>query len=333
MLINGPTLRTSQTCMKPKWSDVQSARQLLRRHFPPTRLLFASSLSRGTHAQVYLKLESEMPTGSFKVRGAVYALHSEMKQRSVSEVVASSTGNHGAAVAYAGKLLNVPAKIFLPRNANPTKQRRIRELGAEIVEHGKDISEAFDSANEYASRTDAFLLNDATNPNVPAATATIGVEVIEQLPEVAAIWVPMGDTALIRGIAFATKHLRPAIRIVGIQAERAPAYYLSWKRGATVSTDTCDTIADGLATRIPMQDNVTAIRELVDDVRLVSEAQMLGAIEHLLMQEHIVAEPAGAASTAGWLADSSSAANGPIALLVTGGNISEPILRQVLDRP
>jgi len=99
----------------------------------------------------------------------------------------------------------------------------LRILTQDLTIDGLVICEAFDSANEYASRTDAFLLNDATNPNVPAATATIGVEVIEQLPEVAAIWVPMGDTALIRGIAFATKHLRPAIRIVGIQAERRSA--------------------------------------------------------------------------------------------------------------
>jgi threonine dehydratase len=281
---------------------------------------------------VCLKLESELPTGSFKVRGALYALHVEIAHASVKEVVASSTGNHGAAVAYAGKLLNVPVKIFLPRNANSTKQNRIRGLGAEIIKTGQDISDAFESATEYAKRTGAFLLNDATNPEVPFGTATIALEIIEQAPDVSEIWIPVGDTALIRGIASAAKHLRPAIRIVGVQAERAPAYYLSWKRGAAVSTDTCDTIADGLATRIPVNENVIAIRALVDDVRLVTEAQMLNAIEHLLVHEYIVAEPAGAATTAAWLADSRYAAMGSIVLLVTGSNIAESILRQVLTR-
>jgi threonine dehydratase len=226
--------------------------------------------------------------------------------------------------------MRLSVKTFLPRNANPIKQDRIRELGGLIVEQGKDISEAFESASEYASRTGAFLLNDATNLDVPVGTATIAVEIVEELPDVTAIWVPMGDTALIRGIASAAKHLRPKVRIVGVQAEGAPAYYLSWKQGVAVSTDFCDTIADGLATRSPVPENVLAIRELVDDVRLVSEAQMLRAVEHLLVKEHIVAEPAGAATTAAWVADSNSEAHGPTVLLVTGSNIAESVLRQAL---
>jgi threonine dehydratase len=318
--------------MKPAWSDVQTAQKFLQQYFKPTRLLCASSLGRGAGAPVYLKLESEMPTGSFKVRGALCALHAGIERKPVTEVVASSTGNHGAAVAYAGKLTNLPVRIFLPCNANQTKQDRIRELGGLIVEHGKDISEAFESASEYASRTGAFLLNDATARDVPAGTATIAVEIVEQLPDVTAIWVPMGDTALIRGIASAAKHLRPKVQIVGVQAQRAPAYYLSWKQGVAVSTDICDTIADGLATRTPVQENVLAIRELVDDIRLVTEAQMLRAIEHLLVKEHIVAEPAGAAATAAWVADSNSEACGPTVLLVTGSNIAESVLRQALTQ-
>ena len=271
-----------------------------------------------------------MPTGSFKVRGALYALHAEMTKRQIVEVVASSTGNHGAAVAHAAKLLNVSAKIFLPINANPTKQGRIRACGAEIVEHGKDITEAFEGAREFAKRSGGFLLDDATNRDVPAGTATIAVEIIEQLPDVKEIWVPVGDSALIRGIASVAKRLRPEVRVVGIQAERAPAYYLSWKQGFAVPTDTCDTIADGLATRTPIEENVAAIRELVDDVRLVTEDQMLRAIEHLLVKEHVVAEPAGAAATAAWLSDSTAAPSGPIVLVVTGSNIAKPILRHAL---
>ena len=321
------------TSAKPKWPDIEGARQFLQPHFRPTRLIAATSLNNLPHAQVHLKLESEMPTGSFKVRGALYALHAEMTKRQIVEVVASSTGNHGAAVAHAAKLLNVSAKIFLPINANPTKQARIRACGAEIVEHGKDITEAFEGAREYAKRSGGFLLDDATNRDVPAGTATIAVEIIEQLPDVKEIWVPVGDSALIRGIASVAKRLRPEVRVVGIQAERAPAYYLSWKQGFAVPTDTCDTIADGLATRTPIEENVAAIRELVDDVRLVTEDQMLRAIEHLLVKEHVVAEPAGAAATAAWLSDSTAstaAPSGPIVLVVTGSNIAKPILQHAL---
>jgi threonine dehydratase len=320
------------TSARPKWPNIEYALQFLQRFFPPTRCVAATSLSKRTHGQVHFKLESEMPTGSFKVRGAMYALHAEMTRRQVTEVVASSTGNHGAAVAYAAKLLNVPAKIFLPVKSNLNKQSRIRACGAEIVEHGKDISEAFEAAQQYAGQCGAFLLNDATNTDVPAGTATIAVEILQQLPNVAAIWVPIGDTALIRGVASAAKHLRPGVRIVGVQAERAPAYYLSCKQGIAVSTDACDTIADGLATRIPVEENVIAIRELVDDVRLVTEEQMLGAIAHLRVKECIVSEPAGAATTAAWLADSASASSGQNVLIVTGSNIAEAVLQLALTR-
>jgi threonine dehydratase len=189
------------------WARLQTGLQFLRRYFAPTRLPCASSLGRGRDTQVYLKLESELPTGSFKLRGALYALNAEMGRRRVPEVVAPSTGNHGAAVAYAGKILN-------------------------------------------------------------------------------------------------------------------PSYYLSWKRGVVVTTKSCDTIADGLATGIPIQENVTAIRALVDDVNLVTEAQLLSAVEHLYISEQIVAEPAGAATTAAWLAVSQHRPDAPVVLLVTGSNSS-----------
>ncbi len=315
---------------KPTWSQIQEAQGFLRDRLPSSRLLCASSLHRHDHASIYLKLETEMPTGSFKVRGALFALHAEIEQRPVTEVVTASTGNHGAAVAYAARLLSVPAKIFVPYPVNEVKRKRIQELGALIVEDGKDITEARGLAAEYSNQRDAFVLDDATNPNVPAGAATIASEIVQQLPEVAAILVPIGDSALIRGVASAAKHLRPKLRIIGVQAERAPAYYLSWMQGVSVRTETCNTIADGLATRVPVDENVRAIQELVDDVRLVGDEQMLNAIRHLWVNEQVMAEPAGAATTAAWLADdASSALDGPTVLLVTGANISESVRRQV----
>ena len=213
--------------------------------------------------------------------------------------------------------------------ANPVKQSRIRALGADIVEHGKDISDAGEVAVQYAQNSDAFYFNDATNSDVPAGTATIACEILAQLPEVA-VWAPMGDTALIRGVASAAKHLRPEVRIVGVQAERAPAYCLSWKSGVPVATSTCDTVADGLATRTPTRENVAVIRALVDEVRLVTESQMLAAIKHLLIEEHLVAEPAGAATTGAYMADSLPARHGLLVLLLSGANISESALRDAV---
>jgi threonine dehydratase len=317
-----------------EWLRFVEARELLARHLPKTRLVRARSLEKNPEQKICLKLESEMPTGSFKVRGAIYALsvHERREPGGVREVVASSTGNHGAAVAYAAQLLGWKARIFLPEKCNPVKRQNIARLGAEIVEKGaQDLAGAFEGATEYSRANGAFFLNDATDPDLPAGPGTIACEILEQQPEVRAIYVPMGDTALIRGVAAAAKHLSPNVKLVGVQAERAPSYYLSWKDGRAIETATCDTIADGLATRTPADANVKAIRELVDDVVLVSEEELLDAIGRLLMDEHVLAEPAGAAATAALLKDKNRGEQSA-ALLLTGANISRPVLQQAVNR-
>ena len=307
-------------------STVRDARELLARYLPVTPAVPAPSLSNDI-VPVCLKLETHLPTNSFKPRGALYALATNLSRRKITEVTASSTGNHGAAVAYAAKMLGVPATIFLPSNPNPVKREKIRELGARIVESGAaDLAQAFQDAAEYSRRPGIYFLNDATDPDLPAGPATIGLEIADQVPDVATIYVPMGDTALIRGLAAAAKQLIPGVTIIGVQAERAPSYYLSWKQGISVPTDTCDTCADGLATRTPDADNVRIIRDLVDDIMLVSEEQMLNAIRYLYEHEGVLAEPAGAAATAAFLAN--PARDGPTVLLVSGANLSQEVRRQ-----
>jgi len=263
----------------------------------------------------------------------VYTLALKLKQGSIEKVVASSTGNHGAAVAYAAKALGVRAKIFLPERCNPVKRKRIADLGAEIVEKGRDISDAYDLAmRECAWNPTAFFLNDADDPDLPSATGVIGIEILRQRPQVKAIYVPMGDSALIRGIAATVKQMSPQVRVIGVQAERAPSYYLSWKSGKVVTTDSCDTIADGLATRTPIQANVESIRELIDHIVLVTEPELLRSVETLLLEEHVLAEPAGAASSAALLR---SEDRGPdvedVVLVVSGANISRDVLRKALE--
>jgi threonine dehydratase len=316
--------------IQPDISTIREAQKYLGKYFARTRLIAAPFLSQSTGKKVYLKLEAELPTGSFKVRGAFWALAQRMKRGRVREVVASSTGNHGAAVAYAAKEFGIAARIFLPTNCNPVKRGRIESLGAAIVESGGgDLASAFELAAEYAKQPDVFFLNDATDKDLPAGPATIACEILEQLPEASAIFVPMGDTALIRGIAAASKQIAPQVKIIGVQAERAPAYYLSWKAGKVVGTETCDTIADGLATRTPEAENVREVESLVDDVVLVSEEEMLRAIEALLVEEHVLAEPAGAASTAALLKSSAGCGDSPV-LIVSGANISREVLKRAI---
>ena len=299
---------------------------------PVVRVEAAGALGR----TIYLKNESVLPTGSFKVRGAIHGLKAACSRGIVSEVVAASTGNHGAAVAYAGKLLGVSVRIFLPEHPNPVKAARIREFGAVLVETGRDLTDAIDAAQEYVTSAGALFLDDASSPEIPAGTATIAAEILEDVPDVDEVYVPMGDTALIRGVASALRLASRRIRIVGVVAETAPAYYLSWRSGQVTETATADTIADGLAVRRPLAANVTAIRNLVDDVVTVSEREMLEAIAWVRAAAGILAEPSGAASVAAVIATGSAESEGtaqraaPVTVaLVTGGNISPDVERQL----
>jgi threonine dehydratase len=295
---------------------------LLASYLGPTPLVRAGSFSTPDRA-VYLKDETVLPTGSFKVRGAIYALSANLARHAVHEVVAASTGNHGAAVAYAARLLGVRARVFLPRDSNPVKVARIRGLGATLVEHGVDLAAAIDAASAHAARTGAFFLHDASDPDVPIGTATIGAEIIEELPSLDVAYVPIGDTALIRGVAPALRLTSRPIHIVGVVAAGAPAYHLSWKAGEVVETDLVRTIADGLAVRRPIAPNVVSIRELVSDVVTVSEHEMMDAIALLRASSGILAEPSGAAALAVLLRDKPRL--GTCVALVTGRNISPEV--------
>src|SRR2546421_648699 len=194
----------------PNIFTIREAQRFLAKYFAPTRLIAAPFLSQTADRNVYLKLETELPTGSFKVRGAFWALAQRLNGGPIQEVATCSTGNHGAAVAYAAKQFGIKARIFLPANCNPVKRGRISGLGAAIVESGGgDLASAFALAAEYAKQPGVHFLNDATDADLPAGPATIGCEILEQLPETSAVVVPMGDTALIRGSAAAAKQIAP----------------------------------------------------------------------------------------------------------------------------
>lgn len=308
--------------------QVRDARELLRPFLRPTRLIQTERIGRDSDTRVFLKLESDLPTGSFKARGALYALLKNVVQRPIRGVVAASTGNHGAAVAYAARLAKLPATIFLPESPNPLKRARIVALGASVKEVEWKPESLGDAAAAFAREHDYYFLNDASDELVPAGTATIAAEIFDELPAPDVIIVPMGDTALIRGVASEAKRRKPDVKVIGVQATQAPSYARSWQEGRVVTTDTCDTIADGLATYVPLEANIRVIRELVDEVCLVSEEEMLQAIRALLFEEHVIAEAAGAAATAAYLQNPTAYSGRTIVLLVTGSNIPHELLRR-----
>ena len=316
--------------MIPTSEQVNDARELLREFLRPTRLVKAERLSRDTDTRIYLKLETDLPTHAFKPRGALYALMKNLQQRSVKGVVAASTGNHGAAVAYAARIAKLPATIFLPENPNPIKRARIVALGATVKEIAPEAEALADAAASFAEEHNYYFLNDASDDLVPVGTATIAAEILDELPAPDVLVVPMGDTALIRGVAAEAKRRHPAVRIVGVQAAQAPSYFRSWHEARVITTETCDTIADGLATCVPLERNVRVIRELVDEVCLVSEDELLNGIRTLLFEEHVVAEAAGAAATAAYLQNPAAYAGRSVVLLVTGANITPDLLTRAI---
>ncbi len=319
--------------MIPTSEQINDAREVLRAFLRPTRLVRADGIARDRETEIYLKLETELPTGSFKPRGALYALMKNLEQGSIKGVVAASTGNHGAAVAYAAQLAKLPATIFLPESPNPIKRARIVALGASVMEVEWKAESLGNAAAAFAQEHDYYFLNDAEDDLVPVGTATIAAEILDEFPTPDVMIVPMGDTALIRGVAAEAKRRHPSVRIVGVQAVQAPAYARSWQEGRVVTTETCDTIADGLATCVPAESNVREIRELVDEVRLVSEDEMIQGIRTLLFEEHLVAEPAGAAATAAYLQNPAAYAGRSVVLLVTGSNIPDQLLSQAATLP
>ena len=220
--------------------------------------------------------------------------------------------------------------IFLPESPNPIKRDSIVQLGASVREVESTPHSLADAADKFAKENDYYFLNDASDELVPVGTATIAAEILDELPTPDVIIVPMGDTALIRGVAAEAKRRHRSVKIVGVQASEAPSYVRSWHEGRVVETETCDTMADGLATCVPLEPNVRAIRELVDDVCLVSEDELLNGIRVLLLEEHLVAEGAAAAGVAAYLQNKNAYADRSVVLLVTGSNVTHDILRRAI---
>jgi threonine dehydratase len=315
--------------------QVRAAQTMLRDIVPESRLLASPSLSKQSGGSVFLKLECEGPTGSFKVRGAYHAIKTKKMPfgGGLPGVTTASTGNHGAAVAYAASKMRIPARVYLPENPNPAKKQRIQQLGAEIVEAGKFLEDTREHAAKYAERSGWYNVVDGVDALMLPGTGTIGCEIIDKLPTADVIFVPVGDSTLIRGLAFAAKQLRPTVNIVGVQAERAPAYALAFTKGHAISTDNADTIADGLSVRDAMEDNVKQIQGLVDEFQLVSEEEMLTAMRHLHEVAQVTAEPAGAATTAAFLKSPTGYAGKSVVLLVTGSNAPSDLVARALQTP
>jgi threonine dehydratase len=287
-------------------------------------------LSALTGSPVLLKCENLQRTGSFKVRGAYTRMSRLSEEERALGVVAASAGNHAQGVALAAQALGIKATVFMPEGAPIPKEKATRGYGADVVFHGRYLEDSLAEAREFQKRTGAILIHPFDNADVVAGQGTVGLEILEQAPDVETIVVPCGGGGLLSGIAIAVKATHPEMQVIGVQAEGAAAYPESLRAGHPVPLASMSTMADGIAVGLPGEVTFTTVRDLVDEIVTVSEASLSGAVLAALERTKMVVEPAGAAAVAAIL-DNPARFGTPSVAVLSGGNIDPLLLGKVIQ--
>ena len=309
------------TPQPPTRRDIEEARDFIAPHLPPTPLVHSPGLSGLLGCAYHVKCENLQPVGAFIVRGGVN-LVGRLGDEAGAGIVSASTGNHGQSLAYAGRLFNVPVVIFAPaENTYPLKLEAMRELGADVRLYGRDFDEAREQVEQVAKDEGLRYVHSANEPRLIAGVGTMGLEILEDLPDVEVVLVPVGGGSGACGIALAVKHARPETRIIGVQAERAPACYRAWKERRLDLECPMETSPQGLATRVPFEMTMRIMWEMLDDLLLVSEESIATAIQLLARHARQVAEGAGAAALAGALQMKEKLAGKKVVGILSGGNL------------
>jgi threonine dehydratase len=314
-------------------ADVRDARERVSATARHTPLDYSHTYSKMTGAEVYLKLENFQRTGSFKIRGATNRIKTLTEDETNAGVVTASAGNHAQGVALAASRVGVDSKIVMPTNAPISKVSATRNYGAEVDLHGDDYNEAAERAHEIEREEDRTYVHAFDDEMVMAGQGTIGLEIVEDLPEVDTVVVPIGGGGLISGIATAVKAHDPETRVVGVQAEGASSVATSLQKGEIHELDAVDTIADGIATRRVGERPFEVIQERVDDVVTVPDADIAMAITNLLERSKTMVEGAGAVPLAAVLEDHMGYEEGEVIVpALCGGNIDLNMLTTVVMR-
>lgn len=283
-------------------------------------------------ANVYVKCEDETPIKSFKGRGALWLLACLQDRAAGAGVITASTGNHGQGVAFAAARFGVRSVVVVPAGSSPLKMDKIRGFGAELRVMGTDLAQASAAAREAAAAEGFVYVEDGEDTSLMAGAATVGWEILEDLPEADTIVVPVGGGNLIAGIALVAKRLKPSVRIIGVQSAAAPAVARSFEAGRVIDVPSA-TFAGGLATSFPGQLAFAVIRELVDDMVLVSEAELRAEMREALASRATLIEGAAAAASAGLRRYGSSWGGACTVLVQTGANVSLAELQSALAAP
>ncbi len=286
-------------------------------------------LSQGLGVPVVVKVETANPIGCFKGRGTWLAVSELLGRGEVGErrgVVVASAGNFGQGVAYAGRAMGIPVIVFAAQTANRAKVAAMRRLGADVRLVGEDFDAAREAAAAHAVETSWELMVDGADPWIAIGAGSLACELTDAvaagaLPGLAAVYVPVGNGALIGGIGVWMRHAAPTTRVIGVQAAGAPAMTLSWRAKRPIETERADTIADGIAARVPVPEALSLMLEVVDDMLLVDDPSIMAATAQLSAELPLAIEPSAGAA---WAAALQQPPTGPIALILTGGNVTPP---------
>ncbi|MFE3827129.1 threonine ammonia-lyase [Streptomyces sp. NPDC059092] len=309
--------------------DIRGAQKMLSGVARTTAMEGSRHLTALVGAPVLLKCENLQRTGSFKLRGAYVRIAGLSPEERAAGVVAASAGNHAQGVALASTLLGVRSTVFMPVGAPLPKVAATRDYGAEVRLHGQVVDETLAAAQEYAHDTGAVFIHPFDHPDIIAGQGTVGLEILEQCPEVRTIVVGIGGGGLAAGIAVAVKALRPDIRLIGVQAAGAAAYPPSLRAGRPVTVESPHTMADGIKVGRPGDIPFRIVEELVDEVRTVSEDELSSALLLCLERAKLVVEPAGASPVAALLSDP-EAFRGPVVAVLSGGNVDPVLMQRIL---
>jgi threonine dehydratase len=314
----------------PTLRDVLDARNRIRPYLARTPLREYGALSEAVGCEVFVKHENHQPTCAFKIRGGINLVSQLGAEERLKGVVTASTGNHGQSIALACRMFGVKATVCVPRNPNPDKVRAIRGYGAEIVEEGVDFEEAKNNAERLARERGARYVHSGNEPHLIAGVGTIGLEMVEDQPDLDVVIVPVGGGSGASGVSTVYKAMSPGTRVIGVQAEEAQSVYLSWRSGRMESTGKSKTFADGLATRSAFELPLEIMRKNLDGFVLVSEEEMRAAIRLYVAKAHTIAEGAGAASLAAAVKMRGELRGKRVGVVLSGGNLTAEMLREIL---
>lgn len=313
-------------------SEIKRAQENIKEVVRRTPLFYSSTFSKQSGYEIYLKCENKQKTGAFKLRGAYNKITNLTQEEKDRGVIASSAGNHAQGVAYAATACGIKSTIVMPVTAPQAKVEATKGYGAEVVQFGEVYDECYEKAIEIQKQTGATFVHPFNDEEVMAGQGTIALEILEDLPDVDAILVPIGGGGLIAGIAVAAKTIKPEVKIIGVQAEIIASSKASLEAGKVVTVEGTKSLADGISVKTPGDISFKYIKEYVDEIVTVSEDEISFASFALMERGKLIAEGAGATPLAAILANKIKISGKKIAVLVSGGNIDIAMVAKIINR-